>query len=190
MKNLLIMTALGCTLTMTVPALAANDNGATDTTTTDTGATKTTTTTTTTDTGATDNGNTDTGATNTTATDNATADTGKQGFLEQALSGLPQDKAQNFEDTMQQAHDANKDLYSQSHKLHEDMHNLLTADKFDQKAFDAKSKELRQVKEKIEKNLDDAFAKAASKLSQSDRQQLADSLKSAYEARHPNKNAQ
>src|SRR5262249_13837015 len=60
-------------------------------------------------------------------------------YLEQALSSLPKEKAENFRDAMQQAHDENKDLYGQVHQVREDMHQLLTSDTFDQNAFTAKS---------------------------------------------------
>src|SRR5579884_2627059 len=105
----------------------------------------------------------------------------QSGYLEQALSTLPQEKAEDFRDAMQQAHEENKELYGQAHQLRQDMRRILTAPDFDADAFTAKSEELRQVHDQITENLDDAFAQAAEDLSPRERMKLADALERAHE---------
>jgi len=107
-------------------------------------------------------------------------------YVEQAISRLPADKAEEFRDRMQQAHEDNQDLYNQAHQLREDLHTILTADNFDKDAFIAKSEELRQVHNKIGANLDGAFAEGVADLTPDDRMKLARAMeheKKAHKAK-------
>lgn len=97
-------------------------------------------------------------------------------MMEKAISKLPPREAEDFRDTMRQAHEDNKDLYEQAKQLHWDMHNILIARDFDKDAFISKSNELRQVHEKIGMNMDQAFAEAVNDLSPRDRMQLAHAM--------------
>jgi len=93
-------------------------------------------------------------------------------YMEKAISTLPHDKAEEFRDTLQSAHEENDKLYEQAGQLHTQMHGILAADNFDKDAFIAKSQELRRVHDKIRTNLDEAFADAVSDLSTSQRHTL------------------
>lgn len=121
----------------------------------------------------------------------ATANTdAPSAYLEQALSKLPQEKAENFRDSMQQAHEENKDLYDQVQQLHEDMHKIMTADKFDEVEFASKSKELRQLHEKIAANLDEGFVHAIADLSPGERKKLARALEHTHQEKQAMKKAE
>jgi len=102
--------------------------------------------------------------------------------IEKAISKLPKQEAQEFRDTIQQAHEQNKPLYEQAQALHKDMHDIMNASgDFDEDAFVAKSSELRQVHDKIGKNLDVAFASAVAKLSEKERKMLSHTMEQAHE---------
>ncbi len=97
-------------------------------------------------------------------------------LMEKAISKLPSDKAEQFRDALQSAHEENAPLYDQAKQLHTQIHDILAADNFDRDAFNAKNQELRQVHDKIRTNLDDAFGAAVSDLSTSERQTLLTAL--------------
>jgi len=103
-------------------------------------------------------------------------------YMEKAISKLPKQKAQEFRDTMQQAHEENESLYKQARGLHQDMHNIMNASgTFDEDAFVAKSSELRELHEKIGENLDKAFASAVKALSEKERKMLSHNMEQAHE---------
>jgi len=110
-------------------------------------------------------------------------------FLENAISSLPSDQAEDFRDTLQQAHEDNKDLYDQARDLRKEMHDILIADEFDKDAFLAKSAQLRKVHDTIGANLDDAFADASAELSVKDRQTLASAMEQEHKMNKAKKKA-
>jgi len=104
--------------------------------------------------------------------------------MEKAISRLPHDKAEEFRDSLQSAHEENKDLYEQMRQLHRQMHDIMTADTFDEDAFVSKGEELRQTHDKIAENLDAAFAYALSELSPAQRQMMARAFEHQRKAEH------
>jgi len=102
-------------------------------------------------------------------------------YIDQALAQLPQDKAEQFRDTMSQAHEHNRDVYEQIHQTHQDLHDILIAPKFDKSAFLSKSHDLRKLHDQIGANIDKSFANAVETLSPAERQTFADSLENSHE---------
>jgi len=94
-------------------------------------------------------------------------------YVEQAIAKLPADDAAQFRDTMKEAHEKNMAIADQIHSLHDDMEDIMAAEPFDQDAFRAKSKQLRDVYETMRANTDEAFTTAVSQLSQDERKKLA-----------------
>ncbi len=111
-------------------------------------------------------------------------------YMEKAISRLPHDKAEAFHAVMRQAHEQNKDLYDQMHGLHQDLHNILTADTFDRDAFVAKSNEIRELHDKAAANLDAAFASAVAQLSQKERKTVALAMTKEHKAEKAQKAAE
>lgn len=100
----------------------------------------------------------------------------KPSYMENALSKLPTQKAADFRNTMVESDEENKDAQEQIYRLHSDLHAILTAPVFDKKAFLAKRADLQKLHGKIEENKAEAFAAAASELSQTERTTLARDL--------------
>jgi len=67
-----------------------------------------------------------------------------------------------------------KALFGQMHQLHEKMHAVLTADKFDKKKFLALSSEMAQVHDKIMMHHAEVFAERASKMSAEERAHMVE----------------
>ncbi len=105
----------------------------------------------------------------------------QQSYIDSGLTALSRKDANNFRDTIGQAHEKNKDLYEQIHQVHEDLHGILTADSFDEDAFLEKSAELRKLHVQIGTNIDEAFANAISNLSDKERMRFADALQASHE---------
>lgn len=93
-------------------------------------------------------------------------------YLEKALAKLPVDDADQFRDTMQQAHEKNRVLTEQIHSMHDVLDAILLAEPFDIEAFRATSAKLRDVYEKMRANMDDAFASAIAELTQKERKTI------------------
>ena len=108
----------------------------------------------------------------------------KPSYMEHALSRLPADKAADFRDTMKGAHEDNRILQERLHRLHGDLHAILTAPTFDENAFLAKRAEIQQVHDKMENNRTEAFTVAVSELSQDERVTLTRALDHAHHG-HP-----
>lgn len=118
----------------------------------------------------------------------AIADTGKEGkhggpfsYLDQTIAKLPTQDAAQFRATLKQAHEKNQALIEQVHALHDNIDTIVAAPTFDEQAFRAKSKELRDVYETMRANMDDAFATATSHLSQDERKTLATAMAYPHE---------
>ena len=105
-------------------------------------------------------------------------------YMEKAIAKLPPQKAQEFREAMNDAHEQNRDLYEQIHQLHVQLHDILVADKFDAEAFTAKSAELRELHEKMGTNLDKSFASSAAGLTPNERAMLAKAMDSKDAAEH------
>jgi len=91
---------------------------------------------------------------------------------EQTPAQLSPEKAKQYNDTMQLAADSNKELRAQIHKAHEEADAIMSAEKFDKKAFLAKAAELDQLYGKMRATMNDAFVSVAEKFSQEDRKTL------------------
>lgn len=108
----------------------------------------------------------------------------QQSYMEKAIATLPKDKAEKFDDALDEAHEQNKDMYEQIHQLHQQLHDILVADTFDANAFTAKSEELRQLHDKMGANLDKAFATGAADLTPAERTKLASAMENTQAAQH------
>jgi len=109
-------------------------------------------------------------------------------YIEQAIAKLPADDAAQFRDTMKQAHEKNMAIHDQIHDLHDDMEDIMAAEPFDENAFRAKSKQLREVYETMRENTDDAFASAVAHLSQDERKTVAAAMAYPHK-KHAHKDA-
>ncbi len=101
---------------------------------------------------------------------------GAMPHFEQALSKLPEAKAETFRASLKQAHDQHAPIYEQTHKLHDELKTILTAPTFDKDAFIAKHKQLQGLYDQMRAHMTEAFADAAAKLSLEERKTLADSM--------------
>lgn len=106
-------------------------------------------------------------------------------FMEAAVAKLPADKAAAFRDTMEKGHEKNKEARPDMRKLNDERRDMLTAAKFDKKAYLAKSKEIIDAENKMRMSRDEVFADAISALSQSERQAFAEGLKESRGKRGP-----
>ena len=88
------------------------------------------------------------------------------------LAQLPADKAKAYNDAMQKANDSNKELRSQIHKAYEEADMILTAEKFDKKAFLAKAVEIDALYDKTRINMNSAFVGVAENFTQEERKIL------------------
>lgn len=105
-------------------------------------------------------------------------------FMEEAIAKLPEQAANEFRDTMKQAHEKTKATHAKIKKLHEELDALLVAENFDKAAFLAKTKEMQKIEEKAHASMSEAFATAVSKLSLGDRKTLSDAMKEEREKHH------
>ena len=110
----------------------------------------------------------------------AAAHEGYKAPFEDALSNLPEQKAEAFRNTMKQTHDKNAALYDQMKKLHDDLYTITTAEKFDKKAYIAKNKELQAVYAKMNATRGAAMGTALSNLSQDERKTVADAMRDMH----------
>ena len=67
-------------------------------------------------------------------------------FLEEALAKLPEKDAAAFRETIKSAHEQEKASYEQTKKLHEELHAIVIAEKFDKAAYLAKSEEIQTLR--------------------------------------------
>jgi len=104
--------------------------------------------------------------------------------FEAGLSKLPQKDADAFRATMKASHEKDKALFEQMHKLHDELHDIMTAETFDKGAFIAKSKELNVLHDKMHAHMTEAFATALSQLSQDERKTMADAMKHGHHGMH------
>lgn len=112
---------------------------------------------------------------------NDAPDGGRHGFMQGALSKLPQDKADAFRNTLKQAREKNTETHDQMKKLHDQLYTIMTAPTFDKKAYIAKNGEIQALQEKMQKSRNAAFANALSSLTQEERTSVADSLKAMHQ---------
>jgi len=110
---------------------------------------------------------------------------GEPAFMTEALAKLPAAKAEAFRTSMKKSHEGKKEEFGDIKKLHEEMKNILTAEKFDKVAYIAKGKEIQDKQEKMHAARTEAFANAVATLSQSERKTLADALPGKGGRHHP-----
>lgn len=102
------------------------------------------------------------------------------GFMKEAFSKLPQDKAEAFRNTLKESREKNKASHEQIKKLHDELYTIMTAPTFDKKAYLAKSGEIQALKDKMHKAKTAAFATGLSNLTQEERTSVADSLREMH----------
>ena len=98
---------------------------------------------------------------------------GWHNYREHVISQLPADKAQLYRDSMKKAHEENQARFDEEDKLEIELHDILTADKFDKKAFLDKTSQLQAVREKISQSMSESFASVAAQMTPDQRQVLA-----------------
>lgn len=92
---------------------------------------------------------------------------------EEVLSQLPADKAQLFKDTMKQSREKDKAVHDQIRKVFKERDAILTADKFDKKAYLAKSAEITKLFTQVHDNMTNSFVSVAEKFTPEERKILA-----------------
>lgn len=105
----------------------------------------------------------------------------KKEIIQQESVQLSPEKAKIYNDAMQAADDGNQDLRMQIHKAHDEADAILTAEKFDKKAFLAKAAELDGLYAKMRERNNEAYVSVMEKLTQDDRKIL---LKAHNDRRH------
>jgi uncharacterized membrane protein len=105
-------------------------------------------------------------------------------YMENAISKLPKDDADQFRETMKDARENNKPLWDQVDNLHGDLHAILIAPTFDKGAFLAKRQQVQQLHDQMETNMTVAFATAVDGLSQEERVTLTRALHHEHDKRH------
>jgi uncharacterized membrane protein len=93
--------------------------------------------------------------------------------MQEVLSQLPAEKATLFKDTMKATREKNKPLRDQLHKLYSDRDAILTADKFDKDAFNAKNAELDKIYDQMRANTNQSFVSVAAQFTADERKVLA-----------------
>ncbi len=93
-----------------------------------------------------------------------------------AFEKLSPEDAQLMHETMQKTHEANRALFAQMKKLHEEKKAIITADQFDSKAFMANAAKLQTLENKMHASMTANMASALSKMSAEDRQKFADNM--------------
>jgi len=106
----------------------------------------------------------------------ASASAERHPMMESALSQLPPQKAEAVKQKLKQAREQNKPLRDQARALHEQLHAVLVAPQFDESTFIAKKKQLEGLQDQMRANMTQAFASAASQLTQSERVTLATAM--------------
>lgn|GEM_PF-4858438 len=89
-----------------------------------------------------------------------------------AVTQLPTDKAKLYNETMKQATENNAALRAQIQKAREEADAILTADKFDKKAYLAKATEMDQLYSKARSGMNEAFTSVAEKFNLAERKIL------------------
>ncbi len=82
---------------------------------------------------------------------------------------LPKEKRELYHETMKKVYEDNKDEFSEMHKLHKQLHNVLKAETFDADAFTSLSGQIEQVHNKIHKARTDALASIADQFTPKER---------------------
>ena len=93
--------------------------------------------------------------------------------IEDALAQLPPEKAGEYKDAMRKAGEKNKPIFDKIRKLREEKTALMTAEKFDAKAFTAKVAELDKQHAEMCANRNAALLSVLSKFSAEERKVIA-----------------
>ncbi len=96
--------------------------------------------------------------------------------FEQTLSQLPKDKADLIRNDFNQARAQNEPFHAQLESLHKERIALLSADKFDKKAYLANIRKTQKLHDTMQMNRTEAFASALTKLTAPERKILVDSM--------------
>jgi len=99
-----------------------------------------------------------------------------QGFMGNALSKLQPANAAMVRDTMQKSHEKDKPLMDKAQALHKERQTIISADKFDEKAFLANGASIRQLDDQMRTSDEQAFAGVLAKLPASERKILAENM--------------
>lgn len=92
--------------------------------------------------------------------------------MEKESAKLSPEKAKLYNDTMKKAIEESVDSRAQIRKIYEEADALLTAEKFDKKAFLAKASEIDELYNKSRAKLNEAFASAINDFTQQERTEL------------------
>ncbi len=92
------------------------------------------------------------------------------------LSKLSEKKATQYRETMKKSREGNRPLQEKIRGLEQELSTIATADKFDKKAFLAKSEEIHSLRAKARLNLDDGLATVLDQSNVEERRILAQLL--------------
>lgn len=96
--------------------------------------------------------------------------------IEEALSGLPEDKATLIKTTLSELREEGKSMWSSKKEKRQAMQNLLTAETFDKDAYMAKAKEIQESRASMFLSHQERIAELASQLNAEERAALAKAM--------------
>jgi uncharacterized membrane protein len=97
--------------------------------------------------------------------------------MEEAVSKLPEQKRQLFNETVNEVKEANKDTHERVRALHEEIRGILEAEAFDKDKFVSKSEEMQSLRDKLQKTRIEKIASVADKFAPEERKLLMRALK-------------
>jgi len=115
--------------------------------------------------------------------------TAVQAHEDGGCNSLPPEKQQMVEKAMHAAHEKNRGLMEQEHKLHEDLKAIVKAKNFDKDAFIAKQHEIAELHNRLHDDSVVALASVMGKLTPEEREKLLHSLHHGHHWHHHDKQA-
>lgn len=97
-----------------------------------------------------------------------------------ALDGLSKDKVELFHSSMKQSYEKDKELYNQIKGLYGELGTITKAEKFDEKAYIAKSAEIEKIKSTMDASRAETMAGFLAKLTPEERAKFADNMKDMH----------
>ena len=104
----------------------------------------------------------------------------REKHFQEIISQLPAEKAELVEATMEKMHEERKESFTQIRALEKEIKVILTAEKFDEKAFSAKSAELHKLHGASQEKMNHTIIDLASQMSSDERKILAKVFKPKF----------
>lgn len=97
-------------------------------------------------------------------------------MMKDFIKKLPTQKAEMFKEDLKKLHDVNKPVHAQMSKIEAEVKDIVTAQSFDQAAFDAKTQELEGLKAQAHNAFHQIIVKHMSNLSPQERKALVSAM--------------